>query len=365
MRIDRLLIKEYQQQLEQDLKSISGQNDIELLLKAFEEQFARYIGVRHALAVNSGTDALQMALLTLGIGRGDSVIIPDVTYPAVPLSILYVGAEPIIVDVKANDLQIDEEEIARAIHKTTKAIIAPHMFARPCAIEKIMTIARHHGLKVIEDCCQAESSTMNGRKLGSFADMSCFSFSYYKPLSSCGGGGGMVCFNDSAYRSAIELTRIWADQETLLRAGQRFSRMNLLDLIAVKAKWKYLKDIIRSRLQIKDLYETKLLACKQVHFFIDPPGAISVPQNFVIMTGQRDKLGDDLQKNGVVWQRPYTPLHMMKIFKRYAKGAFPNSKAYMAKAIQLPLYSFMKKEEAVWIIETVKAAGAARVTNKN
>lgn len=229
MRIDRLLIKEYQKQLKNDLKTISGLNDIDLLLKGFESTFAEYIGSRYSFAVNSGTDALQLSLSVLGIKKGDTVIIPDITYPAVPLSIIYAGAEPIIVDVRKDDLQIDEKQLGKRIKKNTKAIIAVHMFARPCGIEAILDFARRKGLRVIEDCCQAESSEFKGRKLGSFGDISCFSFSYYKPLSSCGGGGGMVCFNDKSLKKVADYTKIWDDQDVLLEAGKRFSRMNLLE----------------------------------------------------------------------------------------------------------------------------------------
>ncbi len=354
MRIDRLLIKEYQAQLELDLKMISGLNDIENLLNTFERQFSQYVGRKQALAVNSGTDALQLALLSLGVGAGDSVIVPDITYPAVPLSVIYTGAEPVLVDARPDTLQIDEKQIEKKIKKNTKAIVAAHMFARPCDILSIMAIARKNGLKVIEDCCQAESSALNGKMLGSFADMSCFSFSYYKPLSSCGGGGGLMCFNDSAYGKAADFTRIWEDSDALLRAGQRFSRMNLLDLVAVKAKWKYLKDIIKSRLMIKEIYEEGLAGCRHVKYFPDTSGARSVPQNFVIVSKDRDLLGETLTRQGVVWQRPYTPLHTMKIFKRFAKGAYPHSEEYLDKAIQLPLYSFMKKEEAEKVVGIIR-----------
>lgn len=353
MRIDRLLIKDYQQQLEKDLKTIGGLNDIEGQLNHFEQTFAAYIGTRYSFAVNSGTDALQLALLTLGIGRGDSVLIPSVTYPAVALSVLYAGAEPILVDAR-EDLQIDDKQLEVKARKNTKAVIAAHMFARPCNIGSITALARRRGWKVIEDCCQSESSTLSDKKLGSFGDISCFSFSYYKPLSSCGGGGGMVCFNDPSYLSIVDYTKMWAGSEQLAQAGQRFSRMNLLDLIAVKVKWRYLKEIIRSRLQIKALYEEGMAGCQQIRLFTDSPGSVSVAQNFVIYSERRNALGDFLRKNGIVWQKPYAPLNGIKMFSRFAKGAYPQSRAYFNRAIHLPLFSFMKKEEAEKVVDCVK-----------
>lgn len=354
MRVDRLLIKEYQKQLETELRAISGLKDIEKSLQFFEARFAEYIGSRHAIAVNSGTDALQLSLAALGVGKGDSVLIPNVTYPAVALSVIYSGAVPICVDIKNERPVMDEKFIERAIKKNTKAIIAVHMFAYPCNIVSIREIARRHNLFIIEDCCQAESSQYQGRKLGSFGDLACFSFSYYKPLSSCGGGGGMVCFNDEKYRKILDYTKIWQDDELLLEAGKRFSRMYLLDLISIKVKFKYLNEIKKSRLAIKKMYEEGLRGVKGIEIFPDAENTVSLPQNFVIYSIARDKLGSYISKLGIIWQKPYTPLHLMSMYMKFAKGKFPCSERYNKMAIQLPLFSFMKTEEAAYIIDVIR-----------
>ncbi|MBL7197614.1 MAG: DegT/DnrJ/EryC1/StrS family aminotransferase [Candidatus Omnitrophica bacterium] len=354
MRIDRLLIKEYQKQLEIDLNRTRGLNDIDILLKEFEELFAKYIGAKYAIAVNSGTDALQLSLLGLGIGKGDSIIIPNVTYPAVPLGVIYTGAEPIMIDIKKEDLEINEQLIKKNIKNNTKAIIAVHMFARACNIEKISKIAKKYNLYVIEDCCQAESSEYKGKKLGSFGDMSCFSFSYYKPLSSCGGGGGMVCFNNEKYEKIRNYTNIWKDDDILLEAGKRFAKMYLLDLIAIKVKFRYLREIIKSRLKLKERYEEQLDKIRKVAIFKDSKDMLSIPQNFVIFSKERESLGEYLQKEGCVWQRPYVPLHLMKIFRKFLNNKFPVSNKYWNEAIQLPLFSFMKEGEVLQICEIIK-----------
>lgn len=354
MRIDRLLLKEYQSQVELDLKRITGLNDIDILLAEFERIFAGYIGTQYAIAVNSGTDALQLILLALGIGKGDSVIIPDVTYPAVPLSIIYSGAEPVFADIKDDDLQVNEAMVERFIKKNTKAIIAVHMFGRACNIDAILKIAKKHGLFVIEDVCQAESSEYNGRMLGSFADLSAFSFSYYKPLSSCGGGGGMICFNDEQYKRILNYTRVWQDSDELLSAGKRFTRMYLLDLITIKVKFKYLREIIKSRMKIKKIYEEQLSGLKGIRIFSDAENTVSVPQNFVIFSDKKEAVGKILEENRVIWQRPYTPLHLIKNFARFAVCRFPNSERYWKESIGLPLFSFMKTEECLQIVDILK-----------
>jgi len=353
MKIDKLLIKEYQRQLETDLKRISGLNDIDILLRGFENVFAKYIGTKHAIAVSSGTDALQLSLLSLGVGKGDSVIMPDLTYPAVPLSVIYTGAEPIIIDVKKDDLEINEDLIEKNIKKNTKAIIAVHMFARPCNLDKILEIGRKYNLYVIEDCCQAESSEYKDKKVGSFGDLSCFSFSYYKPLSSCGGGGGMVCFNDEKYKKIADYTKVWKDDEALLEAGKRFTKMYFLDLAAVKVKFRYLKEIIKSRLKTKKIYEETLIKIKQLKIFRDMPETISVPQNFVVYPEEKNKLGKFLKENGVLWMEPYQPLHRIRILSKYSKGNYPVSEEYYNRTIQLPLFSFMNEEYCLHITNAI------------
>lgn len=354
MRVDRLLIQQYQKELEGELKKIKGLNDINVLLREFENTFAQYIGTKYALAVNSGTDALQLSLLVSGIGRGDSVIIPDLTYPAVPLSIVYAGAKPIFIDIKEEDLEINEDLIERHISKNTKAIIAVHMFARPCNIEKIMGIAKKYNLLVIEDVCQAESSEYKGKKLGSFADLSCFSFSYYKPIASCGGGGGMICFNKEEYRKIYNYIKIEKDEAALLSAGKRFPPLYLLDLISIRVKFNYLGDIIKSRLMIKKMYEKALFRIKEIRILKDGLNSISVPQNFILFSKQRERLGNYLLEKGIVWQKPYIPLHLIKIFKKFASNKFPHSEKYWKEALHLPLYSFMKKEECQFVVDSLE-----------
>ncbi|MFA5038963.1 MAG: aminotransferase class I/II-fold pyridoxal phosphate-dependent enzyme [Candidatus Omnitrophota bacterium] len=354
LRIDRVLLKEFQAQLETDFKRIQGHNDTELLLKEFEKIFAAYIGTKSALALNSGSDALQLSLLSGGIKKGDEVILPSVTYPAVPLSVIYAGARPVFVDISSEDLQMDTDAVAAAVTAKTKAILCPHMFARPCAIEEIVALARRSNLLVIEDCCQAESSEHKGKKLGSFADLSCFSFSYYKPLSSSGGGGGMVCFNDPAYQKIRDYTRVWQDDDALLEISRRFARMYLLDLIAIKTKMKYLDKIVQSRVMLRRLYEEGLSGIKGLTIFADKKGDRSVPQNFVVLSRQRDALGEFLYKNGIIWQKPYGPVHAAAIFKKYSRGKFPVSERYGKEALHLPLFSFMKQEECLRVVKTVR-----------
>jgi dTDP-4-amino-4,6-dideoxygalactose transaminase len=360
--VEQALSREYAAEMQNALKAMGGLNDIKSLIRDFEKEFARYIGVKNALAVNSGSDALKMALLAAGVGKGDEVIVPDLTYQAVALAVVYCGAKPVAVDARRDDLQMDAAVVKAAVTKKTKAVIAAHMFGRACDVKQIGKLCREKKIIFIEDVCQAESSRFEGRMLGSFGDMATFSFSYYKPLSSCGGGGGMVVLNDEARNRVGRWMEDWRNDDELLKLGQRFAPIAFMDLIALRVKFSHLKEIIASRHKIKALYESELGHIDGLTIFKDRPGTESVAQNFVICCQKRDKLADLLTDQGVMVQKPYLPLHHMKVFKGMKKEGFPVSEWYATSALHLPLHSFMSREKAQRVIEVCSSffAGNAK-----
>ena len=349
--IEQALSQAYAAEIEQALKSMDGLNDVKPLIADFEKEFARYIGVKNAVAVNSGSDALKMALLAAGLQKKDEVIVPDLTYQAVALAVVYCGGKPVAVDCRAEDLQLDSMAVKKAITKKTKAVIAAHMFGRPCDVEQIGKICRDKNIVFIEDVCQAESSRFQGRMLGGFGDIAVFSFSYYKPLSSCGGGGGMIVVNDQLGKRIRRWMEDWRDDGELLALGQRFAPMTFMDLMALRVKFSHLKEIIKSRQKIKELYEHGLEGLKGLTIYKDRPQTESVPQNFVVCHRDRDRMIDYLTAQEIMVQRPYVPLHRMGAFKHLRKAKFPVSEMYAATALHLPLYSFMSPEKARRVIE--------------
>lgn len=353
--IEQALAREYAAEMEKVLKGLSGLNDIKPLVREFEKEFAGYIGVENAVAVNSGSDALKMALLAGRVGPGDEVIVPNLTYQAVALAVYYSGATPVAVDASADDLQMDAILIEAAITKKTKAIIAAHMFGRPCDVDIIGKLCRDKKILFIEDVCQAESSRYKGCMLGSFGDMATFSFSYYKPLSSCGGGGGMVVFNGDQGNRIRHWMEDWRNDGELLKLGQRFAPMSFMDLIALRVKFSHLKEIIKSRHKIKALYEQCLSSVEGLTIFKDRPETESVAQNFVVCCPQRDQLADFLTAQGIMVQRPYLSLHQTAALKGISKKKFPVSEWYSATALHLPLYSFMNQEKAGSVIECCRS----------
>lgn len=349
--VEQALAREYALKLECSLKSMDGLNDIKPMVREFERKFAAYIGVKNAVAVNSGSDALKMALMAFGVGIGDEVIVPDLTYQAVALAVFYCGAKPVPVDACKDDLQMDPAAVKAAINKRTKAVIAAHMFGRPCDVEGLGKICREKKIVLIEDVCQAESSRYKDKMLGSFGDMAVFSFSYYKPLSSCGGGGGMIVSNSDKVERIRRWMEDWQDDEDLLKMGQRFAPLYFMDLIALNVKFARLKEIIASREKIKTLYERSLSTIKDVTIFKDRTSAKSVPQNFVVCSDRRDQFIGFLAKNGVVAQKPYLSLHRMSVLKGIDQDRFPVSQWYARTALHLPLYSFMSQEKVNIVIE--------------
>ncbi len=174
-------------------------------INRFETEFARYCGANHGLAVSNGTVALHIALVALGIGPGDEVIVPDLTFAATINTVLHAGATPVVVDVEKDFWTIDPECIRKAITPRTKAIIPVHIYGQPCDMDQIMGIANEHGLFVIEDCAEAHGAEFSGRKICSFGHISCFSFFANKIMTT--GEGGMCLTSDSELNQKLRILR--------------------------------------------------------------------------------------------------------------------------------------------------------------
>lgn len=355
-RVDKVLLGEYLREIERIVKNIGGLDDISGYRKEFEKEFAYNIGTKYALAVNSGTDALQLALLALGVGKTDSVILPDLTYISTGLVVKYVAAQPIFVDVKKEDLTIDENKIESKIKENTKAIIAVHMFGRPCNMNKIVKIAQKYKLFLIEDACQALGSRYREKSVGLFGDIAAFSFSYYKPLSSLGGNGGILVFNKNEYNDKIyRYLNLWKKDIKLLDLERKFNKISLIDIATAKIKLKYINQIKNSREESKKCYEDSLSSVKYINIFKDPKEVFSVRENYHILAKDRDKLHAFLRKGNIESELPYPPLHSLGIFgKNNCESGFKITEEYFSNGLHLPLYSFMKKEEIIEVTKAIK-----------
>ncbi|HNX82351.1 MAG TPA: DegT/DnrJ/EryC1/StrS family aminotransferase [Candidatus Omnitrophota bacterium] len=357
-RIDKLLMPRYCLALNTIVKQMDGLNDIQQFREKFEKKFCTFVGGKHALAVNSGTDGLQLALLALGIGKGDEVIVPDLTYVSTALVVNYVGATPIPVDVKRDDLTIDETLIEKAINSTTKAIIAVHMFGHPCNVIALRSIAKRHGLFLIEDACQAFGSEYKGKMVGTEGDFGVFSFSYYKPLSSLGGNGGMLIFREKKFAATItKYLELWDADPRHLNARFKFNRISISDLITTQVKFAAVSHICGSRLNIKAFYQKRLANLKGIKVFRDKAGTKSIMENYLILAENRDALYEYLRRRDISCDLPYIPIHETSIFdgKNSNSDVFPETKRYYSKGLHLPLYSLMTEKDADSVVSCVRA----------
>ncbi len=354
-RIDKYLLREYLKEIAKVVNFYQGIDDYSEYIKNFENIFCKYINAKHAKAVNSGTDALQISLISLGIKRGDEVIVPDLTYISTGLAVIYSGAKPVFVDVKKEDLTVDENKLENAITEKTKAIIPVHMFGHPCNMKVIAEIAEKHDLKIIEDCCQAFSCKINERMVGTFGDASAFSFSYYKPLSSLSGNGGMIVFRDSGLARSIEdLIKLWKCNDLLKVSGRKFHKISLVDVATILVKLKNFRLIEKSRKEAQKLYRENLEEVEEIEIPSERKGRASIMENFVILVEKRDKLIEYLNRKGIKIEHPYRPLHTIKMFGYKAKPQeFSVTERYYQKGLHLPLYSLMKPEEVEKVTEAI------------
>lgn len=171
----------------------------------FEEKFSHYCGSQYGVAVSNGTVALHLALVALGIGRGDEVIVPDITFAATINAVIYTGATPVIVDVERDSWCIDPSEVEKALTARTKAIIPVHLYGQPCDMERICTVAKNNNLYLVEDCAEAHGAEYNGRRVGSFGDIGCFSFYGNKVITT--GEGGMCITNNKELNEKMRILR--------------------------------------------------------------------------------------------------------------------------------------------------------------
>jgi dTDP-4-amino-4,6-dideoxygalactose transaminase len=313
-------------------------------VRAFEEEFAAYCGVEHAVAVDSGTSALELALRACGIGAGDEVITAANTFIATALAISHAGARPVLVDIDPETYALDVARLREAVGARTKAIIPVHLYGHPADMDPIMEIAHQHGLRIIEDACQAHGARYKGKRVGSFGDAAAFSFYPGKNLGAYG-DGGMVVSNDAGIADTLRLLRDYGQREKyhhLLRGFNR--RLDSVQAAILRVKLKHLDAWNASRREHARVYR-HLLAGADV---LIPTPAVHVEpvwHLFVICSTRRDALRDYLSNLGIVTGIHYpTPIHLQPAYRDlgYRAGAFPVTESAAAQMLSLPMYAELK-----------------------
>jgi len=310
---------------------------------AFEKEFAAYHNAACGIAVNSGTSALHLALLSAGIGPGDEVITVPFTFVATVAAIVYAGARPVFVDVDPVTLTMDVNRIKRAITPRTKAILPVHLHGQSADMDPIMAIAESHGLIVIEDACQAHGAEYHGRRVGSIGDLGCFSFYPGKNLGACG-EGGIVLTNDAKHDKTIRMFRDWGAESKYHHVLKGYNyRMEGMQGAILRVKLRHLDAWTEARRAHAGRYN-ELLAGTGVEIPRELASNRHVYHIYAIRVPERDKFQNYLTSRGVQSGIHYpVPVHLQPAYADlgYKAGDFPCSEAAASKVLSLPMFPEM------------------------
>jgi perosamine synthetase len=325
-------------------------------ISVFEAQFAYYTGIKYATAVSNGTIALHLALVALGIGPGDEVIVPTLTYIASVNAIAYTGATPVFVDSLESNWQIDPEDVIRKITPRTRAIMAVHLYGHPCNMDDLVTIARSHNLFLVEDCAEAFGSLYKGKHVGCFGDISIYSFFGNKTITT--GEGGMVVTNDDTlYDRAVHFKgqglakhrEYWHDV-----IGYNYRMTNICAAIGL-AQLEQADDFLASKRQVAECYRS-CLADVPVIFH---PEAEDVRHSYWMCSilvndpAQRDPLRNALSAKGVETRPLFYPVHTMPMYShKYQKHPVAENLGW--RGINLPSWPGLSQDQVLFICEVIK-----------
>jgi dTDP-4-amino-4,6-dideoxygalactose transaminase len=307
----------------------------------FEEEFAAFCQTKHAIGVDSGTSALELALRAFDIGPGDEVVTVANTFIATALAISYTGATPVLVDIDPETHTMDVSSLENAITDRTKAIMPVHLYGHPADMDPILEIARQHGLVVIEDACQAHGARYKGRRVGSLGHAAAFSFYPAKNLGACG-DGGIVVTNDERAAESIRMLRNYGQREKYHHALRGFNRrLDTLQAAILRVKLRHLDDWNAARRDHARRYDD-ILARGPVSLPAEADFGESVYHLYVVRTESRDGLMTFLREQGIASGIHYpVPIHLQPAYSDlgYALGDFPISERFAETVLSLPMYA--------------------------
>ena len=327
-------------------------------VELFESAFAQLLNVKHVRGVASGTDALVIAVEALGLSAGDEVITVANTYISTAFSISRCGARVKFADIDPNSFQVDPKSIEKQITENTKAIIAVHMFGHPAPMREIINICQKNNLFLIEDVAQSPLATIDDKYVGSFGDISCYSFYPSKNLGAIGDAGAITTNND-VFSEKIKQLSNYGQSETYIHVDiGNNSRLDTIQAGVLLLKLPYLKEWNQARRKIADNYK-KLLTGIPVKLLKEQAGCSSVYHLFPIMVDNRDEVIKFLNDNGVMSQIHYpNPIHLQPCYEYlgYKKGDLPVIEAFCASTLSLPIYPHMTEREQKYICQILSDA---------
>ncbi|MCD6471448.1 DegT/DnrJ/EryC1/StrS family aminotransferase [bacterium] len=329
-------------------------------LKEFEKKFAKYVGRKYGIAVNSGTSGLHLAIKALGIEQGDEVITTPFSFISSATCILFEKAKPIFVDIDPRTRNIDPEKIEKKITKKTKAMIIVDIFGQPADWDKILKIAKKYKLKVIEDSCEALGSEYKEKKCGTFGDISVFAFYPNKQITT--GEGGIILTDN---KKVAELCRSWRNQGrsekdkwlNFVRLGYNY-RISDINCALGISQLSRIEKIIKKRSWVVKIYNKYLSKIKGLIIpYVAPYTTKMSWMHYVLQLtskytrADRDKILSKLQKMGIGCRDYFPPIHLMPMFKKfgYKKGDFPICEHLSERVIALPLHTKLTEPQIRYI----------------
>ncbi|MCX8022722.1 MAG: DegT/DnrJ/EryC1/StrS family aminotransferase [Syntrophorhabdaceae bacterium] len=350
------------QEIEKVLKS--GWLGLGSVVQEFEKEIEKYLGSGYVIAVNTGTSALHIALDAAGIGKGDEVIVPSLTFCAGIEAILATGATPVFCDIEVDTLNIDIDDVETKITSKTKAIMPVHYCGNPCEMDRLLKLGRQKNILIVEDAAHAFGSIYKGKKIGSFGDITCFSFDPIKNIT-CGEGGAVVVHNDDLADVIRKKRNLGIDREAWSRyhgkkpwyyevtvMGYRYHMSNINAAIGL-VQLKRLEQFIKRKREIVKRYNEAFSGIKGIALLKWNLNEIA-PFSYMmrITNGKRDELIDYLGEHGIGSGVHYIPNHLQPLFKSDAQS-LPITEYVWKEIITLPLFFEMKDEEADFVIDTI------------
>lgn len=339
----------------------------------FEERFARFVGARQAVSVNSGTAALHVALEAMGLKAGDEVVVPTLTFAATAEAVIYCGARPVLVDSEPDTFNLDPVQVERAITPRTRAIIPVHFAGHPCDMARILKIARDHGLKVIEDAAHALSARYKGRMVGTLGDATCFSFYATKNITT--GEGGMATTEHDDWADRMRIMRLHGISKD---AWKRYSAEGTWRYEILAPGFKYNMTDMQAGLGISQLAKCQAMWVRRnalAQRYTEALGALEafeVPAVHTdvqhawhlyvlrvcpgVLSIHRDTLIEELRKRGIGTSVHFIPLHLHPYYRDkwgYRSGDFPVAEDYFDRCISLPLYPAMTDDDQAEVIQAL------------
>lgn len=336
-------------------------------VSAFEQAFADYLGVKHAIGVGSGTDALHLALRALDIGPGDEVITVSHTAVATAAAIEIAGATPVLVDIEPDYYTLDPSQLEAVLTPRTRAVLPVHLYGQPAEMDPILAFARRHGLEVVEDCAQAHGARYRGRRVGGLGDAGCFSFYPTKNLGAIGDGGAIVTDDDKVADRLKQLREYgWDNRRNSRRPGWN-SRLDELQAAILNVKLPHLEADNRRRRAVALIYDEAL-----------SPLPLALPRRrddcdhayrlYVVACDDRDALSAHLRSRDIVAGIHYAlPVHRQSAYAGRLAGAMdlPVTDKAVASVLSLPIFPELQEAQATSIVDAVRSFYDAQAASQS